>query len=397
MNAVRHGAVILGRSLGWVLLIGAAPLSAANLAFVTSTEGDGILGTWPEAGGNTGLAAGDAICLARATAANLPNPESFVAWLSTTDDDAYCRVHGLTGKRTDNCGQPTLPTFAGPWQRTDGTPFMGKLDQTGAVYTPLNRDEFNGAANALVVWTGTGLYGTANTRNCGNWVADTDVDIGHTYATSPGWTEYPGYTFCSGHSGHLMCLQKGAGAALQVPVPSGHKQAFLTSLRFTGNLGAAVQASGNTGLAAGDAICRNLAQSANLRDSQSFKVYLADETNPATRFQNGGPWDRVDGIRFADSFVQIASGYVTAPLNVTETGAFKGFPNFYAWTGMQNGVPGFAHCSHWTMSLGFGWSAWLDGIGPNWPPTYPEPSDCSGGNSLLCLSDADLIFQNGLQ
>jgi len=54
-----------------VLLLGAALLApfasgmAAQLAFLTSTTGLGKLADWPDAGGNSGLAAGDAICAAR--------------------------------------------------------------------------------------------------------------------------------------------------------------------------------------------------------------------------------------------------------------------------------------------------------------------------------------------
>ena len=34
------------------------------------------------------------------------------AWLSDSSDDAWCRIHGLDGKRADNCGQPVLPANA---------------------------------------------------------------------------------------------------------------------------------------------------------------------------------------------------------------------------------------------------------------------------------------------
>jgi hypothetical protein len=95
--------------------------SAANVVFVTSVTGDGNLGSWADAGGNTGLAAGDAICQARANAAGLTG--TFVAWLSDDNNDAYCRVHNLTGKKASNCGQGSLPESAGPWVRTDGFPF----------------------------------------------------------------------------------------------------------------------------------------------------------------------------------------------------------------------------------------------------------------------------------
>ena len=72
-----------------------------KVVFVTSVNGSGDLGSWPGAGGNTGLAAGDAIWQARADAAGLTG--TFKAWLSDSSTDAkgaYCPLapgSGLTG------------------------------------------------------------------------------------------------------------------------------------------------------------------------------------------------------------------------------------------------------------------------------------------------------------
>lgn len=74
------------------------------------------------------MAAGDAVCQARATEAGLVNADKFVAWLSDADDDAWCRLHGLTGQVSTNCGQQSLPQAAGPWVRTDGLPFAELID-----------------------------------------------------------------------------------------------------------------------------------------------------------------------------------------------------------------------------------------------------------------------------
>ena len=388
------------------LLFGAGALApfatatAAQLAFVTSSTGFGILGDWPEAGGNTGLAAGDAICVARATAAHLPDPASFVAWLSDTNDDAYCRVHGFGGKKSANCGQASLPTGAGPWQRTDGTPFMGVLDQittTEAVYTPMNVDEFGHEISREAIYTGTLRDGTAGARNCGNWTTDAfgEVDIGQTTDTYPQWTEYAGYSFCRVAPRRIACLQKGAGTGF-TPLPHPRKQAFVTSTTVSGDLSSSPLAAGNTGLAAGDAICRNVAASAGLEDAQSYKVYLSFVSDPATHFDNDGPWDRVDGVRFADSFQQMASG-VHAPLNITEAGNLLN--GQFAWNGFYaDGRPAFQNCSDWTSGaqLSDGWAAVLTRTGPLWPPSYDGSVACNYQGALLCLSDVDRIFRNGL-
>ena len=87
-----------------VALATADPSTAARRrAWVTSVTGTGNLASWPDAGGLGGLAAGDAICRARAAAAGLPNANAYRVWLSTAATDAYCHVQGLTGKRSNQC------------------------------------------------------------------------------------------------------------------------------------------------------------------------------------------------------------------------------------------------------------------------------------------------------
>jgi hypothetical protein len=386
----------------WVSLF--APLAAtgaSRLAFVTSTGGTGIFGQWSGAGGNTGLAAGDAICVARATAADLPDPQSFVAWLSDSNNDAYCRVHGLSGKKSANCGQTVLPTGAGPWRRTDGVPFLGALtggSPMATVYSPLARDEFTNTLTDAMLFTGTLADGTASARLCGDWVVPSStVNFGDTNSTDPEWTNIAGYAFCDGFApGHLACMQKGAGDPLRTPTQT-HKQAFLTSLNFNGNLGNSAQAGGNTGLAAGDAICRNLAHASNLQEADSYKVYLAEDTPPSTRFQYDGPWERLDGLTFADSFAQINSGYVRVPLNMMESGAYAQGGNRHAWSGFNTSGVSAQNCTHWTLVTSGAWISSLDTVGPHWPMAVGLPTECTAGMALFCLSDSDLLFRYGME
>lgn len=388
--------------LGAGLLVPFASGTAAQLAFLTSTTGLGKLADWPDAGGNSGLAAGDAICVARATAANLPDPQTFVAWLSDDTNDAYCRLHGFGGKKADNCGQATLPTGAGPWQRTDGMPFMGVIDQvpnTGAVYTPMNRDEFGHEIGVETFYAGTQRDGTATSRTCAGWTSNSgEVDIGQTTDTYPGWTEFGGYTLCAQGYRRIACMQKGAGAPFD-PLPHARKQAFVTSATFSSNLGTSPLAGGNTGIAAGDAICRSVAQSANLEDPQSFKVYLGNGSSPAEHFDNDGPWELVNGIPFADSFEQMRSGYVHAPLNLSETGSIPvgqiAWKGFYKYDNLASQT-----CEGWTANWSTisGWTAKLATTGPQWPMSYPTPDTCwQVYASLFCLSDSDRLFRDGLE
>jgi len=63
---------LLVAATAFTLLVAPA-VAVKRRAFVTSASGTGNLNSWPDAGGLFGLAAGDAICRAQATAAGLPN------------------------------------------------------------------------------------------------------------------------------------------------------------------------------------------------------------------------------------------------------------------------------------------------------------------------------------
>lgn len=116
-----HRRLVAAAAIAAVLI--AAPVAALQRrAFVTSVSGAGNLNTWPDSGGLFALAAGDAICRARATAAGL---HTYRAWLSTASTDAYCHVQGRTGKKAKGCSGAPLPS--GPWYRVDGTPYTANL------------------------------------------------------------------------------------------------------------------------------------------------------------------------------------------------------------------------------------------------------------------------------
>jgi len=308
-------------------------------------------------------------------------------------------VHGLPGKKSNNCGQASLPTGAGPWQRTDGVPFMGAAtagSPMAPVYATLDHDEFKPPVGNLRHFTGTNADGGATSRNCGNWQASTDAHFGDTISTYPAWSQVPlAYTVCAAANRPIACLQAGAGTALPT-LPHPRKQAFVTSLMVTGNLGSAAQAGGNTGVAAGDAICRSLAQTAHLRDAQSYKVYLSDGTDPATRFQNDGPWDRLDGVAFADSFAQIHDGIPLSPLNLTETGVYSATTQ-YVWSGVgANGAFGL-NCSAWADTAGTGFAGVTNISGPHWPVPPNFAVGCNVARPLFCLADSDAIFVDGVE
>jgi hypothetical protein len=371
------------------------------VAFTTSTAGNGNLSSWGnDAGGKTGLAAGDAICQARAAAGQLVG--AFTAWLSDSHDDAYCRIHGLTGKKSAQCGQATLPTWAGPWIRMDGFPFGETIGQivdsawyapsSTKVYSAPRFDEFG---NLCTPGTGsfTGTFIDGAVRNaCSDWTSSSSSTYGtfnDTHSTTQLWTIIANGMYCSS-AGSLLCLQSGAGPALPSFASAG-KKAFVTSVTGAGNLSAWADAGGHTGLAAGDAICQKLAQNAGFANYASFKAWLSDGTTSAKdRITSDGPWVRPDGVRVASSKSELLAGSVFSSVNRTELGTgatYLGY-GYQAWTGTDgNGSATANNCTGWTSNLSAAsgrigdvpssdshWTTWLD-------------TTCDSLKSLYCFED----------
>lgn len=76
--------------------------AAPGKVFVTSTTYNGNLG------GITGATGANAKCQARATAAGLPNPDSYMAWLSDTSLDAFDNIAESTEGWETTCASPTM-------------------------------------------------------------------------------------------------------------------------------------------------------------------------------------------------------------------------------------------------------------------------------------------------
>ena len=340
-----------------------APYTAR--VFLASTVGTGDLSSWPDAGGMTGIAAGDAICQARADAAGLPG--RFVAWLSDANHDAYCRVNGLEGKKSENCGQDIFPAFAGPWVRTDGFPFSPKIDEVvnrGVVYSPVVLDEFgrNWAASGFI-WTGTNARGEAfvyqdESLGCVNWASADPEKIGVAGVLFSGaytWTLHS-MPNCD-TQGRLLCFESPARAA-QAPLPEFKEEGklvFVTSIAGSGNLGSWPAAGGFTGIDAGDAICRNQARAGGLPNPQNYKAWLSGSiTDAVDRLVSNGPWVRPDGVLVARNksdlvdwdgiFTSISINenleYFTQFINDTDNDVWTGTDSFGRATGM--------HCNDWT-------------------------------------------------
>jgi hypothetical protein len=362
-----------------------APFASARLrAFTTSISYDADLG---------GLAGADAKCTARATAAGLFSPTGFIAWLSSSASDAYCRVHGLNAKRVDNCGQATLPASAGPWVRTDGFPFADRIDlalwPTGRVLTPLNLDEFGATIATDYAWTNTNQFGASvpdYPTPCGDWSSassEASVAAGSSWSTTLRWTQDTSRD-CSDLL-PLICLERGAG----LPLPahrSGGAQAFVTSVTGTGgDLGSWPEAGDATGLAAGDAICQSLATTAGLPSPISFRAWLSTSTVDAKdHIHFAGPWIRLDGVRIADSKADLVDGELHTTMNQTEIGEYD--TSATAWTG--TGADGLAlpqNCGDWTSTEVWGWAGWGFLAHSEWTERSTYSCDYANGR-LYCFS-----------
>jgi hypothetical protein len=374
------------------LYISSGPLRV----FVTSATGQGNLSTWADAGGQTGLAAGDAVCQAAADNAGLPG--TFKAWLSDDTSDAYCRVHNLTGRKSANCGQPSLPTSAGPWVRTDGFPFGGPIQNIlspyGIVYAPVRYDEFGDAVTgSFYYFTNTGVTGElASSSPCTNWTTSGTnfVLFGEAEETVYDWTDSlanrVNANFCS-YSRHLLCFQTGSGPALPGHSSTG-KKIFVTSVSGSGNLYTWADSGGLTGIAAGNHICQARASAAGFANAAHFKAWLSDSTIDARdRITSDGPWVRLDGVKVADNKADLIDGKLFTAISMTETNVYGGY---LAFTGTYNtGTKAFSHCSNWTSSVSTddGYRGLASDAGNNW--SYFDSYHACGITSsrLYCIED----------
>lgn len=321
-------------------LVGAA--FAQHSAFVTSTSGSADLNSWTDAGGLEGLAAADRICSQRAQSANLTG--TFVAALSDETDDAFCRLHGLTGKRADNCGMDVLPNDAGPWVRVDGYPLGDSLAAMidGRMWVPVQLNE-NGEQVTFDHWTGSFARGNVSAgETCEGWTsASTSLfgGKGDSYGTKDIWLS-GGSSRCD-QDLHLLCLESGPGAPVAIPYAEG-ALVFYERQNYAADFGS---------LEAADAICKQAAAEAELPVPESFKAWLSDSnTNAIDRFTWDGPWKRLDGVPVAQNKADLTDGILFAPINLTEDGLYTALQGG-VWTSTNfDGTRTASNCQDWTST-----------------------------------------------
>lgn len=393
--------------LALLTLAPAAHAQDDNHVFVTSSSGNGDLSTWPGSGGMTGLAGGDAICQGLADDAGLPG--NYVAYLSDSTDDAFCRIHGLTGKRSNNCGQAE-PIDAGDsevWHRTDGRPFIrNAIDghwPTDEVFYPLWLDENGQPRQERWVMTGSSEMGGVATSGgtCDDYSDPNEsVAFGSTSETSSNWGSGSGGP-CS-ISFNLLCFRTDQNPAGFKPDSRGIRQAFATTDRVYGNLTLEPDSDGLGGLEGADRICRNQAAEADLKDADTYKAFLSETgTSAFDRFNWPDlPWARLDGVLFAGDLPTLIDQGSETSLNHTPSGTYIG--REYGWSGTESGgTPSADNCNDWSEA-GDGISGTampINHAGSNWGINTSSgswPCDPPIGR-LFCLADSDLIFHDGIE
>lgn len=401
------------RTLQTTLLLVGAVLAAdpgeaiKRRAFATSVTGTGDLGSWPEAGAATGLAAGDAICRFRADQAGLPNANTYRAWLSDSNTDAYCHVQGLTGPKAACVGGP--PQAAGPWYLANGiTNFTASLADLAhapwEIYRPVLMDEHGVVLptdGPRTYWTATDADGNATLPEwtCADWTTSSSSNeglVGDGLRSAKFWTASGSVPLCSSPQ-RLLCLEPGVSEEVRLGWSPGNL-VFLTSNTGSGNLSTWPEAGGQTGLAAGDAICRNLAAAAQLPAPESFVAWLSSSTVDAgDRLTANGPFRRVDAYLVANSKADLLDGNTQNSIHVHEDGSYLINAPFSTGTGtLADGTAAADTCSNWTSTSG-NRAAGQPSAARNEDWTDWTTLACSTTTRLYCLSNKTTIFWDGFE
>ena len=375
--------------------------SRLHLAFTTSTTGTGNLLTgWGVSAAN-GLAAADAVCQARATAAGLTG--TYVAWMSDSQNDAYCRVQGLTGKKANCAGN------AGPWVRPgDFKPFAPTLDKllapTRQVFYAADVNEFGTAISSTSdrVWTATDDNGVWTNNDCNSWTSSSSIytaAYGEVLGGSTSWTRSSATDASCGGFYHLRCMEVGTGPALPPRHPQNVKRAFLTSVAGNGNLSAWPDSFGATGTSAPDAICQARARFAGYPNANAFKAWWTYyPTSISSRiFTSSTPYARPDGVILANTKSDLLDLRLAAPWEQTELNTYvQGSADAGSvWTGTsQSSTTG----SYYTSGTTYSCNTWSNGTTSYYSPSgrfdlldyrqmHSQVGTCDAVNRFYCVED----------
>jgi hypothetical protein len=341
----------------------------ARMVYATANKFDGTLPavlTPDPCSGLSGAVRADCLCASDAARSGLIG--TYRAVISDSTSDAACRLRGLGGKLSANCGLPTGTALPPPpsWIRPDGlavaNPVAGQ-DLSG-VFFASPAMELDGTRTA--VWLGTTRDFTS-AASCNDWT-DNKTEVGaHStvgtgpYGSVPLWWHDIQESCLQPQS--LLCAQIDANGLQTKPVASvgPARHVFVSSATYSANMG---------GLAGADQHCRELATAASLPEPSRYGALLSDSQNDAycrafglggTRASNCGqsslPSDSVPiysiyGHRLADSLGKLMSGASGGPIE-----AFAGTEdqlthmNIITFTNSDGfGVREGDSCGDWTMN-----------------------------------------------
>lgn len=180
---------------------------------------------------------------------------------------------------------------------------------------------------------------------------------------------------------------------------------FVTSIAGSTKLALWPEAQGAVGLAAGDQICRTLAQNASLPNFASYRAWLSsDAVDAIDRVTTNGPFKRIDGVEIAVSkselvVASIGAYAIETAIVIDERGEYSGNLGQASWTGSDHlGERVAENCDGWTSADGAddGRCGLPHSVRGYWASSTPAPA-CSSPRRLYCLSNVFSIFWNGFE
>ncbi|MBZ0090186.1 MAG: hypothetical protein K8H90_07395, partial [Thermoanaerobaculia bacterium] len=241
--------------------------------------------------------------------------------------------------------------------------------------------------------------------HCGGWTADAvgNERFGFLPTGTSLWSSY-GQSACGASSKPSYCFELGIGDPLpRFEAPGA--LVLLSSVYDSGDLGNWSEAEAATGLAAGDAICRSLAETAALPSPQSFVAWLSnDAVDAIDRVTTNGPFKRIDGVEIAASkselvVATIGADSIETAIVVDEHGEYSGNLGQTSWTGSDSlGERVADTCAGWTSPDGAddGRSGLPSSVRSYWTSATPARA-CNALLRLYCFSNTLTIFWDAFE
>jgi hypothetical protein len=282
-----------------------------NRVFVASTPITGALG---------GIAGGDAICAARATAAGLNG--TFIAYLSSSTLDAPSRLSTSRG-----------------WVRTDGAPFADSPSSltTGEIVFPARLDELGSDLGDPEVFTGT-EWGVKTVETCADWTSADNALNGSVNEVKLALDLPRSWGLGCGNEAHLLCVEIGRVQPVMTRPDTG-RRAFATINGW--------QPGG--GRDSADAHCA--AEASLAGRNGTFLAAIATTTESiASRFPTDAIYRRIDGVRLSRAAGLWTSEWFDVPPQIDQ---FGDLISADFWTGANrfDALPQAAdNCNDWTSN-----------------------------------------------